>query len=75
MHTARFSSQYLDVIITSPQVNKFEQVSSDDQQMSVAGRGVWYVTYPIMHVMYYPPPPSVDRHLWKHYLPLMKPSC
>ena len=49
-----------------PQVNKFEQVSSTDHQMSVVGvglmfRGVLYhVANPMMHVMY-PLPPLIDR--------------
>ena len=48
-----------------PQMNKFEQVSSDDHQMSVAGwyprsqgqkSGVpYHVTYSMMRVMYIPP--------------------
>ena len=45
-----------------PQVNKFEKISSDDHQMSVAGEGVglqvegvpYHVSYPMMHVMYLP---------------------
>ena len=49
----------LDVSGGGPQVNKFEQVSSDDHQMSLAGGGrvcrggstPYYVTYPMMHVM------------------------
>ena len=49
----------LDVSGGGPQVNKFEQVSSDDQQMSLAGwvgyvgggSTPYYVTYPMMHVM------------------------
>ena len=53
-----------------PQVNKFEQVSSDDHQISVAGKdgsrspgmmsgeGVpFHGTYPMMHMMYLPPLP------------------
>ena len=48
-----------------PQVNKFEQVSNDDHQMLVVGEGMvprsyewYYVTYPMMHVMYLPHSPS-----------------
>ena len=52
-----------------PQVNKFEQVSSSYHQMSAAedrltglmpGEGAegvpYHVTYPMVHVMYLPPP-------------------
>ena len=39
-----------------PQVYKFEQVSSDDHQMSVAGEGWGYGMY-MMHVMYLSPLP------------------
>ena len=65
-----------------PQVNKFEQVSSNDYQMLVAeggyprggipgpmsgGKGVHYhVSYPIMHVML---PPPVNRHTSVKTLP------
>ena len=48
--------------VVRPQVNKFEQVSSDDQQMSLVGlrvcpewgrvcQGYPHVTYPMMHVV------------------------
>ena len=52
-----------------PQMNKFEQVSSVDHQMSVAGEvgpQVWcqgvglQVTYPMMHVMYLSPCGQAD---------------
>ena len=42
MRTARFPFPLLDVSTSDgvgPQVNKFEQVSSDDHQMSVAAGG------------------------------------
>ena len=47
------------------QVNKFEQVSSDDHQMSVTGGGSpglmfgvpYHVSYPMMHVIIPPPTP------------------
>ena len=57
------------------QVNKFEQVSSDNHHMSVAGggggscpglmcRGVpYHVTYPMKHVMYLSPHKQKDRQL------------
>ena len=43
MHTARLPTVHVSVATKrgeAPQVNKFEQVSSDDHQMSVAGEGV-----------------------------------
>ena len=51
-----------------PLVNTFEQVSSDDNQMSVAGvtpgsdvQGVpYHVTFPMMHVM--SPTPSSEQN-------------
>ena len=50
-----------------PQMNKFEQGSSDDHQISVAGERVcpggypYHVNYPMMHMMLLPtapPPPN-----------------
>ena len=67
-----------------PQINKFEKVSSDHHQMSLAGeegRSPWvwclgemwvpyHVTYPMMHLMLTTPSQLwTDRCLWKHYLP------
>ena len=64
MHTARACQLYVF------QLNRFEQVASDDHQMSVVGGGpqVWcpekregvphHVTYPMTHVMYLSPSPG-----------------
>ena len=59
----------------NPQVNKFEQVSSDHRQMSVAAgvgyprdRVFYHVAYPMVHLTAYPPL-WTDTCLWKHYLP------
>ena len=69
MRTARFGCHHymsLPVQRVDPQVNKVEQVSSDDHQMSVEGGrvvqevcqgmcmfrgGGYHVTYPMIHLM------------------------
>ena len=60
-----------------PQMNKFEQFSSDHHQMSLVGgrssglmlRGYpYHETYPMMHLLL-PRATCENRHLWKHYLP------
>ena len=53
------------------EVNKFEQVSSDGHQMSLAGGGALYIeVHCIMGNHHMGPHPPVNRYDWKYYLPV-----